>query len=554
MIVDKNIEVKIAKYNIEHYKNYFDVKLGDVILINTELHLQKESNKKINVQCDICSLQRYIKFQAYTKNINSNKNYPIYTCDKCSHLKLKDSNKLKYGVEYYSQHPDRNDKVKKTSLDKYGVEHFSKSKLFKEKAFETNLKKFGFVNPFMDVERIKSIFKEKYGVEHPSQLEEFNKKIKETSFEKYGYYNILSSPIVRNKIKKTNLSKYGYESHMKSDIMRLNYDITNNKYYIKYLDNNISLFNCDKELDHTFEMTSDNYHNRTRSNISLCTVCNPIGENRSVKEKELLEYIKSIYLDEVICSYRDGLEIDIYLPKLKIGFEFNGLYWHSDEYKERNYHLDKTNYFKDKLIKVIHIWEDDWVFKKEIIKSQLKNLLNLSCKIFARKCNVREVSTKESREFLENNHIQGKVNSSLKLGLYYNEYLVSLMTFDYFEGRKKMEDSGWNLNRFCNRTGISVVGGASKLLKYFTNNYNVKRIISYADKDWSVGDLYYKLGFSDIGGNGPDYKYIVDGKRVHKSRYKKSKLKTKLTESKQMELNGIKRIYDCGKIKFEKLF
>jgi hypothetical protein len=44
---------------------------------------------------------------------------------------------------------------------------------------------------------------------------------------------------------------------------------------------------------------------------------------------------------------------------------------------------------------------------------------------------------------------------------------------------------------------------------------------------------------------------IVDGKRVHKSRYKKSKLKTELTESKQMELNGIGKIYDCGKIKFE---
>jgi len=169
MIIDKNIEVKIAKYNIEHYKNYFDVKLGDTILIDTELHLQKESNKKINVQCDICSVQRYIKFQAYTKNINSNKNYPIYTCDKCSHLKLKDFNKQKYGVEYYSQHPDRNDKVKKTSLEKYGVEHFSKSIDFRDKVSKTNLDKFGFINPFMDGERIKAIFLNKYGVDHPAK-------------------------------------------------------------------------------------------------------------------------------------------------------------------------------------------------------------------------------------------------------------------------------------------------------------------------------------------------------------------------------------------------
>lgn len=170
MIIDKNIEVKIAKYNIEHYKNYFDVKLGDVITIDTELHLQKESNKKINVQCDICSVQRYIKFQAYTKNINSNKNFPIYTCDKCSHVKLKDFNKQKYGVEYYSQHPDRNDKVKKTSIEKYGVEHFSKSLYFKEKVSKTNLDRFGFINPFMDTERIKNKRIDKFGFDHPSKL------------------------------------------------------------------------------------------------------------------------------------------------------------------------------------------------------------------------------------------------------------------------------------------------------------------------------------------------------------------------------------------------
>ena len=187
MIIDKNIEVKIAKYNIEHYKNYFDVKLGDIITIDTELHLQKESNKKINVQCDICNVQRYIKFQAYTKNINSSKSYPIYTCDKCSHIKLKETNKEKYGVEYYSQHPDRNDKVKKTSIEKYGTEHFSKSLYFKEKISKTNLEKFGFINPFMDKERMKSIFKEKYGVEHPSQVDEFNDKIKNTNLDRYGF-------------------------------------------------------------------------------------------------------------------------------------------------------------------------------------------------------------------------------------------------------------------------------------------------------------------------------------------------------------------------------
>ena len=127
------------------------------------------------------------------------------------------------------------------------------------------------------------------------------------------------------------------------------------------------------------------------------------------------------------------------------------------------------------------------------------------------------------------------------------------MTFDHFEGRKRMEDGGYNLNRFCTKLNTNVIGGASKLLSHFIKNYNVKRIVSYADKDWSVGDLYYTLGFINVGGNGPDYKYIVDNKRVHKSRYKKSKLNTNLTESQEMIKRNIQKIYDCGKMKFEKL-
>ena len=233
MIIDKNIEVKIAKYNIEHYKNYFDVKLGDVITIDTELHLQKESNKKINVQCDICSVQRYIKFQAYTKNINSNKNYPIYTCDKCSHVKLKDFNIQKYGVEYYSRHPDRNDKVKKTSIEKYGTEHFSKSLYFKEKISKTNLEKFGFINPFMDKDRIKSIFKNKYGVEHPSQVDEFNNKIRTSNENSKNWTD-------RSLMKDFNIYKNKIRNKTKQNIRLLEWDGTD-FYDNEYIKDNFKL-------------------------------------------------------------------------------------------------------------------------------------------------------------------------------------------------------------------------------------------------------------------------------------------------------------------------
>ena len=202
---------------------------------------------------------------------------------------------------------------------------------------------------------------------------------------------------------------------------------------------------------------------------------------------------------------------------------------------------------------MIHIWEDDWEYKQDIVKSMVLNKLGKSEKIFARKCQIRVVENKIVREFLDQNHIQGFVGSKVKLGLYYNEELVSLMTFGNLRKSlgQKSKDGSYELLRFCNKLNTNVVGGASKLLNNFIREYDAKRIVSYADKDWSVGNLYEVLGFTNVGGNGPDYKYIVKGCRVHKSRYKKSKLNTNLTESQEMTKREIYKIYDCGKIKFE---
>ena len=175
-------------------------------------------------------------------------------------------------------------------------------------------------------------------------------------------------------------------------------------------------------------------------------------------------------------------------------------------------------------------------------------------KIGARKCEIRELDTKIVKDFLNKNHIQRFVGSKLKLGLFYNDELVSLMTFDKVEGRKKMKENEWNLNRFCNKLNTNVVGGASKMLKYFIEKYNPRRIISYADKDWSDGKLYTKLGFIKLTESNPDYKYIINGKRLHKSNFKKSKIMTSnenMSEFEFMSINKIDRIYDCGKTKFE---
>ena len=310
--------------------------------------------------------------------------------------------------------------------------------------------------------------------------------------------------------------------------------------------------------NHEFEINSGNFLDRLKQNIPLCTICYPINDNKSIKEKNLLEYIKSIYTGEIISGYRDGIEIDIYLPELKIGIEFNGLYWHSNKFKDSNYHINKLNWFKVKGINVKFIYEDDFDNNFDIIKSQINNWLNLiSTKIYARKTEVRRITNvDEYRNFLNQNHIQGFIPSKLVYGLYYQDNLVSLMCFDKKEGRLNMKEDGWNLSRFCNLLNNQIIGGASKLLNHFIKENNPSRIISYADKDWSNGNLYFTLGFKLLSESKPDYKYIVDGIRKSKQNFTKDKLgkmghDISLTESKIMNNLGINRIYDCGKMKFE---
>ena len=279
------------------------------------------------------------------------------------------------------------------------------------------------------------------------------------------------------------------------------------------------------------------------------------------RSMEVYEYIKSIYNGEVINRYvLDNIEVDIYLPDLKIGFEFNGLYWHSNEYKERLYHINKTNHFKSNEIDLIHIWEDDWDFKKDIIKSIIKGKIGeIENKIYARKCEVKEINDNSLiRNFLEKNHLQGFVGSKIKLGLFYKSELVCLMTFGNLRKSlgQKSKIGHYELLRLCNKLDTVVVGGASKLLKYFKRNYEYESIISYADHSRSFGDVYYKLGFEFSSKSQPNYYYIVDGIRRHRFNYRKDKLvklghDKKLTESQIMNNLGISKIWDCGMLKFE---
>jgi len=290
-----------------------------------------------------------------------------------------------------------------------------------------------------------------------------------------------------------------------------------------------------------------------------CPMCVGVDSKAEIELRDFLrEQIDIIHSDRKAMGNRK--ELDIFIPSKNIGIEYNGLYYHSNKFQEENYHLEKTEDCLSKGIKLIHIFEDEWRNKKDIVKSRLLNIIGKTPnKVYARNCEIKEVETKTAMSFLEANHLQGKLGSQIRLGLFYNEELVSLMTFGSLRknlGSSKKEGV-YELLRFCNKLNTNVVGGASKLYKYFESNYDYEEVISYADRRWSQGDLYVALNFEKVSESKPNYFYVKGDVREARFKYRKDILVSQghdkeKTEKQIMKEMGYNRIYDCGALKFKK--
>jgi endogenous inhibitor of DNA gyrase (YacG/DUF329 family) len=287
-----------------------------------------------------------------------------------------------------------------------------------------------------------------------------------------------------------------------------------------------------------------------------CLKCFPY--NKSIGENEVLNFCESLLGEMVISNDRKFIrpqELDIVIPDYGLGIEYNGLFWHSCDtvsLEDANYHLEKTTKCEENGLNLLHIFENEWQnpSKQTIWKSIIRNKLGKSNKIYARKCEIREVSSKESVSFLENNHLQGNAPASIRYGLYHDDILVALMTFGKSRFNKKID---WELIRYCNMLNTSVVGGASRLFKHFLKNHTGS-IISYADRRHSQGGLYKNLGFEFSHNSKPNYYYYKDHRTLEsRQKFQKHKLSVilenfdpDLTESQNMYNNGYRKIYDCG--------
>ena len=470
-------------------------------------------------------------------------------------------------------------KTGKTCMERYGAESY-----FKTEKHKTELR----------------AWLDEHGVENSFQLEEIKQKSNETRLRKYGYEYTMQSPEKRELAKENYRKKTGYDHQFKDpsvqkkireamkevdqkEVRKAFLNTFRRKYYEKMLGcETIPNFTLE-EFQNTSKMeihikefewkctkcgeifkSTVNYNNMTRfGSPARCLKCHPfIDIGISTMEIEFSDYIKSIYGGPISISNRSVInpyELDVFIPEKKLAFEFDGLFWHSDAAKPDDYHVMKTEMCLKSGIQLIHVFEDEWLEKNDIVKSRICNLFGLyEATVFARNCSVVEISNKESKKFQETNHIQGGVNSKVSVALVHNDQVVSLMTFGKSRFNKNYE---WELLRFCNKMGYHVPGAASRLLRHFEMRYSPKSIISYADRRWSIGNLYEKLGFVKIGISKPNYFYVRAQKRYSRLIFQKHKLKDVLerfdpgmSEVENMYENGFCRIFDCGNLVFSKMY
>lgn len=287
--------------------------------------------------------------------------------------------------------------------------------------------------------------------------------------------------------------------------------------------------------------------------------CQKCSRNSVSKlEENFTEFIQNLGFTTINNSRKilgNGKEIDIYIPDKKIAIEFNGLYWHSEKFKkDKNYHYNKTIAAENIGIRLLHIWSDDWINKQDIVKKHIKHVLGINNgeKIYARKTTVKQTDRKEAEKFFNNNHIQGYVAATKHLGLYYNNEIVALGSFTKI-------GENYRLDRYA--TSKNVVGGHSKIVSHFEKENNYNKLITFADRTFSDGNLYDKTGWIKDTELKPDYSYIINGcQKAHKFGYRKSRFKRdpklkyeeNMTEKELAKLNNFVRLWDAGKIRYVK--
>lgn len=341
--------------------------------------------------------------------------------------------------------------------------------------------------------------KKQYGKEvtSPFSINEVQQKCKETLLRRYGIDNAFNLEKSRSKVKKI----------VQDLSIKFN---KQNGFNIEYLGKNKILVKnlCNIHGDVEFNCTS--FYNRAHKNRNgiICILCNPL-HNYSSLEKEIDSFIKN---DLNITNYYKNtkniippLELDFYFPDYKLAIELNGLYWHSEIHKDKNYHKIKSDLCEEKGIQLIHIWEDNFYNKTNIVKSILKSKFNIYENIInADNCNIKKLNLKTYAQFISINHIDELKQTQIRYGLFYKQQLVSVIGFNKL-------NNDYELTCLCHKLNHNIINGYSKLINYFKNKFNCNNIIYYSKRDLPIN--YNELKIKTKSYCEPNFYEIINDKR-----------------------------------------
>ena len=316
------------------------------------------------------------------------------------------------------------------------------------------------------------------------------------------------------------------------------------------------------------EYDKHSFHNIFRINSNdikpnshnLCHKCYA-NISQSSHELEIKSIINAMYNGKCIENSRSiitPLELDLYYPEKNVAIEFNGNYWHDENHKPKDYHFNKFKLCKDKNIRLISIYESDWYNKHDNIINLLKNIFIDSKIIYARNCTISKLDYKTKSDFINEYHFYGDSNQgTISYGLYYNNELVSVMSFGKLRGQNKLHNNKdhYELVRFVTKDNVRVTGGASKLFKKFISEYHPVYIICYSDNDFFTGETYNKLGFKlNSLGKSIDYQWVKGTKSLSRYECMASKLLEKYDKYRNINITGSIEDYIMHDLGYSKLY
>lgn len=518
-----------SKYNNEHgvYNPFRDKEVQKKVHDDFNERMSSDSgfHQKVVKKSNDTRIQRYGSLkEAYSQRDKKNKETRLKRYGNEDYVNtdaIRRTCEERYGVSCSLNLPEVRKKAHKTCEERYGASCYSSTDAWKEKTMGTN--------------------RRRYGAEWYSSTEEGKKKIHDRNMELYGVstytqteeYSRRSKKNHTDHIKEDGISAVSQE-HLSEEMKSMLYDRAKSIAFLQSADWKINSLSerfgcsCTAVIHWLNRLDLRDYVEINTGSRYEDELFSLFGKDGFIRNQKIL----------------DGLEIDLYNPEKKLGIEFNGDYWHSDINKDRNYHFNKSRCAEEKGIHLIHIYEHEWNDPR--VKPILISIIGLALghvanRIYARKCEVREITNKEAEPFNNANHLQGHRNAQVTLGLFYQGTLVQLMSFSRTRYNRNLRGSdSWEIIRGCPGSNNQVIGGVSKLFTEFRRRYHPKSVFSYCDFNKFDGIGYERIGMRFIGYTGPDFVWLLPD-RVAKRRP---------SSHSEMEKKAYARIWGAGSKKY----